>query len=71
MIWEGQGSISRATIAADVMCIVNYVIVFIFSLWGNLKTVSGVYVYRQRKMFALETRPQGVAYVRGGDSDAL
>ena len=71
MIREGKRTISRATIAADLLRIVNNVIVFIFRLLGNIKSVSGVYVYGQRKMFALETRPQRVVHIKGGDSDAL
>jgi hypothetical protein len=45
MIREGKRSISRPPIAADLLCIVNNVIVFIFRLLGNNKSVSGVYVY--------------------------
>jgi hypothetical protein len=52
MIREGKCSISRATIAADLLCIVNNVIIFMFRLLGNIKRASGVYDYRQRKNFA-------------------
>jgi hypothetical protein len=58
MIREGRCSISCETIAADLLCIVNNVIVLILRLLGNIESVSGVYVYRQRKMFAWEIRFQ-------------
>jgi hypothetical protein len=71
VIRAGKCSLPNATIAAGLLCIVNNVIVFIFRLLGNIKSVSGVYVYRQRKIFAREKLSQRGLPVTGGDSDAL
>ena len=71
MIRQGKCSISRATIAAALLCIVKNVIVFIFRLLGNIKSVSGVYVCRQRKIFARETPSRHVLRVTRRNSYAL
>jgi hypothetical protein len=71
MIREGEPPLSQSTIASDLLSIVNNVIVFMFRLLGNIKSVSGVYDYRQRKIFAREKLSQRVLPVTGGDSDAL
>ena len=52
MIRQVKCSVSRRTIAADLLCIVNNVIVFMFRFLGNIKSASGVYDYRLRKNFA-------------------